>query len=308
MESTINKKSSTSSTSSGAGWFAFGLGWLSVALGLIGIFAPRRAARSIGTRNHPLLFRLIGLRELASGFGILTERTPARSGWLWSRVGGDAVDLTLLGTAFTQSGSRRDRLGVATGAVAGVAILDTLGALLNMEGRPIHAIRSITVNREPKELYEAWRNLSNLPNFMTNIQSVTPIDNIHSHWVAQSPVGTQVEWDSEITEDVPNERIAWRTTQDAEVSHAGSVQFIPASGGRGTVVQVTLDYIPPAGRLGKIGAKVASIFGRAPEQQMEADLHRFEQWIETGFVTTTQGQPMGGARSLASAITLEANR
>lgn len=295
MDSTMNK------TSSGAGWFTFGLGWLSVVLGLIGLFAPRRAARTIGIRNHPFLFRLFGLRELASGYGILTQqqRPKARSGWLWSRVGGDALDLTLLGTAF-RSSSRRNRLGIATGAVAGVTILDTLGALLSMEGKPVHAIRNITIHREPKELYDAWRNLSNIPHFMANIQEVTPIDSTHSHWVAKAPGGMPIEWDSEITEEIPEKRIAWRTTENAQVAHSGAVQFTPAEGGRGTVVQVTLDYTPPAGKLGTLGANVASVFGQAPEQQMEADLHRFKQWIETGYVTTTEGQPAGGSQRSSS--------
>jgi len=217
------------------------------------------------------------------------------------------VDLTLLGTAFTRSAIRRDRLGIAAGAVAGVTVLDTLGALLHMESKPVHAVRSITVNREPNELYAAWRDLTNLPHFMANIESVTPIDSTHSHWVAKSPAGTPIEWDSEITEDIPNEKIAWKATEEAAVSHSGSVMFIPAAGGRGTVVQVTLDYLPPAGRLGTIGTRMASIFGRAPEQQIEADLHRFEQWMETGRVTTTEGQPMGGPRSMVGVLESKVN-
>jgi uncharacterized membrane protein len=302
MNSSINK------ASSGAGWLAIGLGWFSVFLGLLGIFAPRRTARTMGIRSRPLIFRLIGLRELASGLGILTDRQRAKSGWLWSRVGGDAVDLALIGMAFPKRGTHRDRLGIATGAVAGVTILDTIGALLHTPANPVHVVKTITVNRDPKDLYAAWRELTNLPHFMVNLQSVTPIDKRHSHWVAKAPSGMQVEWDAEITEDIPNAKIAWRASADADVQHTGSVQFTPAAGGRGTVVQVTLDYTPPAGKIGAMGAKLATIFGRAPEQQVDSDLHRFAQWMETGFVTTTEGQPTGAAGRRAGVFDLAASR
>ena len=292
--------SSPNKTTSGADWFAFGLGCFSIALGLIGILTPRRAARTIGVRNHPLIFRLIGLRELASGVGILTKSPKAKAGWLWSRVGGDALDLTLLGTAFTGFRSRRSRLKVATGALAGMTILDTLGALMNTPTKAVRVIKTITVNREPKELYEAWRDFTNLPRFITNLESVTQIDSTHSHWVAKTPAGMHVEWDAEITDDVPNERIAWRSTAEADIAHAGSVEFAPAAGGLGTVVKVTLNYLPPAGKLGELGTRIATMFGASPEQQVEADLHRFGQWIETGFVTSTEGQPAGASRSGSS--------
>src|SRR5262245_44834621 len=70
---------------------ARGLGWFSIALGLAVVMAPRSFARFLGTRNHGVLFRIMGLREVASGVGILTWHRPA--GWLWARVGGDIVDL-----------------------------------------------------------------------------------------------------------------------------------------------------------------------------------------------------------------------
>src|SRR4051794_18063213 len=64
-----------------------GLGWFSVGLGLTQLLAPRGLSRLIGVREHPLLMRLFGLRELASGVGILASREP--ESWLWARVGGD---------------------------------------------------------------------------------------------------------------------------------------------------------------------------------------------------------------------------
>ena len=284
--------SASNKTSTGAGWFGNGLGWFSIALGLIGIFAPRRAARLFGTHDRPLLFRLIGLREIASGIGILTGRQ--KSGWLWSRVGGDAVDLALLGSAARERKMDQQRLGFASSGIAGIAILDTLGALLNAPSAPVHAVKSVTVDRSPEELYSAWRDFTNLPHFMENLEAVHILDDRRSHWVAKGPAGSTVEWDAEITEDIPDTRISWQSTHNADVENSGSVQFSPAVGGRGTVVRVTLDYTPPAG---KIGATMARLFGKAPEQEIDVDLHRFEQWMETGMVTVTEGQPTGRSRS-----------
>ena len=65
----------------------------------------------------------------------------------------------------------------------------------------------------------------------------------------------------------------------AAVSNAGSVRFLPAPDGRGTEVHVTLDYLPPAGRM---GAMIARLFGEEPGQQIREDLRRFKQAIEAG--------------------------
>lgn len=101
------------------------LGWFSIGLGLVEMFAHRPLARLIGTDDHPVLFPLCGLRELVCGVGILSD--GARPvGWLWSRVGGDAIDLALLGSALLSNDARRERVALATAAVAGVTALDVM--------------------------------------------------------------------------------------------------------------------------------------------------------------------------------------
>ncbi|MEP7206691.1 MAG: cyclase dehydrase [Casimicrobiaceae bacterium] len=98
------------------------LGWFSVALGLAEVVAPRQVGRAIGVESHPNLLRAVGLREIASGVGILSGQP--RSGWLWSRVAGDAVNLALLGAALSSPEGKRGRLAAATAAVASVTALD----------------------------------------------------------------------------------------------------------------------------------------------------------------------------------------
>jgi uncharacterized membrane protein len=161
--------------------------------------------------------------------------------------------------------------------------------------RGIRVERSVTINRPPEELYRFWRNFENLPRFMNHLEEVRVDGPTRSHWVAKAPAGMSVEWDAEVYNEKENEFVAWRTLEGADVASAGSVHFEKAPGDRGTVVRVTLLYDPPGGRL---GAAIARLFGENPDQQIADDLRRFRQLMETGEVTTTEGQSSG--RSAAS--------
>jgi uncharacterized membrane protein len=156
--------------------------------------------------------------------------------------------------------------------------------------RGIKVEKSVTISRSPEELFKFWRNFENLPRFMNHLESVHVTGEGRSHWVAKAPAGSSVEWDAEIYNEKENELIAWRTLDNPDVASAGSVRFEPAAGGRGTIVRVVLKYDPPGG---KLGAFVARLFGENPEQQIDEDLGRFKQLMETGEVATTEGQPSG---------------
>lgn len=155
----------------------------------------------------------------------------------------------------------------------------------------IHVTKSVTVNKSPAEVYSFWRRLNNLPQFMSHLEAVTIIDNKRSHWVAKAPLGMTVEWDAEITSDIENERIGWKSVEDSEIVNSGVVMFQPTQD-RGTEVKVVLTYEPPAGKLGSI---VAKLFGEEPEQQVSDDLRRFKSLMETGTIMTVEGQPSGRA-------------
>lgn len=100
------------------------LGWFSIGLGLAEVLCHRPLSRMIGVHDHPTLMPLLGMREIASGVGILAEGRPTE--WLWSRVVGDMVDLGLLGAALASSNGNRGRVAAATAMVAGVTALDTI--------------------------------------------------------------------------------------------------------------------------------------------------------------------------------------
>jgi uncharacterized membrane protein len=149
-------------------------------------------------------------------------------------------------------------------------------------GQGIKVRQSVTIAKPPAELYRFWRNFENLPRFMNNLEAVTVLDSQRSHWVTQAPLGTKVEWDAEIVNDVEDELIAWRSLPGADIGNAGSVRFKPAPNG-GAEVQVTLEYDPPAGEL---GAALARFLGEDPERQVEEDLQRFKRAIESGEAST----------------------
>jgi uncharacterized membrane protein len=165
------------------------------------------------------------------------------------------------------------------------------------DSKGLHVVHSCLVGKSPRELYERWRNLENLPNIMSHLQSVEEIDDRRSHWIASAPAiaGGKIEWDAEIVEDRTNERIAWRSLPGSYVENQGSVQFVKMPGDRGTAVRVELAYHPPAGVLGKW---VAKLFGEAPDQQIREDLRTFKRVMEIGEEITTEGQPHGTCMGL----------
>jgi len=198
------------------------------------------------------------------------------------------VGLAVLGGLLARRGANGhcevyDALDLNTAATSS----DTRRALGGDRGTRVQ--ESITVNRPIEELYRFWRSLENLPRFMQHLESVERISDTQSRWRANGPGGAVVQWTAEIINDVPNELIAWRTLDGSDVVSAGSVHFeAVGKNGRETRVRVRLQYSPPGG---KVAAGVAKLLGRDAASEIHEDLRRFKQVIETGEVSTTEGQP-----------------
>lgn len=156
--------------------------------------------------------------------------------------------------------------------------------------QPIRVERTVTIEKSAEDLYRFWRNFENLPHFTRHLKSVKVYDDGRSHWVTSAPMGNSVEWDARITEDRPNEVIAWTSMEGADIRNSGSVYFQPAPGDRGTEVKVITNYDAPAG---KIGDALAKLFGKNPKQQIGDDLARFKMLMEAGEIATNDGQPSG---------------
>lgn len=162
--------------------------------------------------------------------------------------------------------------------------------------------RAITVNKPRDELFRIWRNLENLPRFMTHLNRVDVDESTggkRSHWVAKAPLGREIEWDSELIAEQENEHLAWKSLSGSVVESIGSVQFSDAPGGRGTIVNVAMQYHPPAGSM---GAAFAKLLGEEPGQQIRADLYHFKQMMETGEIASVDGQPSGRNQEFGRSI------
>jgi len=139
--------------------------------------------------------------------------------------------------------------------------------------------QSVIIARPARELYDIWRDLESLPRILSHVKLVREDSPTQSHWIVEGPLGTDVAWDSVITQDMPGKRLSWRSTEDSTVDNEGSVEFESEPGSTFTRVHVRLAYRPPAGALGKA---VAALFGKDPNTTVEDDLEKFKQAVEAG--------------------------
>ena len=161
-----------------------------------------------------------------------------------------------------------------------------------------HARQTILV--EPQALFELWADQSGYPRWMEQVVSVTPsADGKQSHWV-MSPdpddaKAKQIEFDSEITEDVPGSKIAWRSIS-GNVEQHGTVLFAARRDGRGTVVTLEQHF-----KIGTLANAAAATVHRGPKQTVINNLRHFKQMAEAGEIPSVAGQPHG-PRGLAGGI------
>jgi uncharacterized membrane protein len=167
----------------------------------------------------------------------------------------------------------------------------------------------IIVDAPVETVYRAWHNFENFPQFMDNIEDVRVVGGGRSHWKAKGPLGTDAEWDAEMTLDEPNKSIGWRSIEgNSSVKTAGRVNFASAGNGS-TRLSVVLDYDAPAGAAGNVVAKIFS----DPERQMKDDLQRFKQTIEKGEELSglaygdqgARGETLGGSMGPTTSADLE---
>lgn len=248
-----------------------GLGVFSIGLGLAELASPSAVARLIGVDNCGVVsptLRAFGMREILTGLGLLAK--PQAAMGPWARVFGDMLDIAFLGWAMSSKSLNKKRTFGAIAAVAGVAVIDAYAGVRRqrrMLGEPVR--QAITINRAPEEVYAVWRNFEQLPRFMTWVESVHDLGGGRSHWKVKTPAGASIEYDAEIVEDVPGNRIAWRSLPGATVPNSGQVTFIAAPGNRGTEVIVDMQVAAPLGK---------TIAG----SEAKGDLRRLKQVLETG--------------------------
>ncbi len=266
-------------------------------------------------------------REMTRESAVTMSETSrsARSGDEWVNVSPTERAVTgLVGGVMLGWGVRRGRAGGALAALFGSMLLGR-----SMSGHcPVYAMpeagedrearsriarekgwksasvvtRSVTVSRPRHEVYAFWRDFSNLPRFMDDVESVEVLSPDRSRWTVKGPAGSSVRWVSRVTEDRPD-RIAWEAEEEADVRNAGSVEFRELPDGHGTEVRATIAYEPPAGHLGKT---VARLFGREPGSQAARYLHDLKRLLEEG--ETVPAASGAGAETLSGGTTGDAHR
>jgi len=131
--------------------------------------------------------------------------------------------------------------------------------------------RSIDVARPVRVVYNQWVQFETVPRFMDGVTSVTEVDPLHMHWVTEVE-GAKLEFDTEITEKIPDERIAWKSTSGAE--HAGVATF-HVLGNDSTRVILRMLFGPegvaenPADNVDVVGLR------------LQGDLERFKEFVES---------------------------
>ncbi|MDT5175541.1 MAG: hypothetical protein QOG37_2792 [Mycobacterium sp.] len=276
-----------------------GLGAASLGLGLSEVLAPSGIAALAGVDETPrsrAVIRALGVRECGHAAALLLGSEKL----VWTRVAGDVLDIAVLAAGVASRGPGRRRRGIIAAAalsvIGGADLYAALRTTRNNQARHAsterhHTLRAaVTVQRSPEDVYGFWRDLENLPEFMYHLKSVTAADAGRSHWVANAPVGQPVQWDAEIIQDEPGKRIAWQSVPGTGISNSGCVDFTSDNSGNGTEVRVTMAYQLPGGVLGKAAA---TLLGESPDQQVNDDLRRFKQIIETGQVLRSDGSPDG---------------
>lgn len=209
------------------------------------------------------------------------------------------------GSALLVAGLRRGRGAGLLLAPVGAALLyrgltgrSRLYEQLEMDtseegSRGIEVRKSVTVNKEPMEVYEFWRELENLPRFMKHLEAVEKVGEKRSCWCVKMTPGPAIEWEAELTEDRPGEVIGWQTLPGSDVTHRGEVHFARAPGNRGTEVTVHLQYHPPVGAAGELFARLANA---VTAQGIKEEIRNFKRLLEAGELPTVEGQPSGRNR------------
>ena len=148
------------------------------------------------------------------------------------------------------------------------------------------AAAGVSINKPRAEVYAFWRDFSNLPKIMKNLESIEVLDAKRSIWRVKGPGGRTFRWTSTITEETPGHIYRWRS--EGDIANSGSVEFRDAPKGHGTEVALQIAYEPPLGQFGRIAAKFARM---EPQIQARMELKRFKMMIESGEVSTGRLNP-----------------
>ncbi len=162
----------------------------------------------------------------------------------------------------------------------------------DVKGGKVRAHTLQTINADRQTLYKMWRDVTSAPKFQEYVVSVEPKSATRSTWTfgdPEDPKAKRISYDTEVFEDVPGEKIAWRSI-DTSFNEQGEVHFEDAPGGRGTRVTLIEDIEVPGGRL---AIAAAALTRRTPRQIVIEDLRHFKELAESGEIPSVVNNPHG---------------
>lgn len=152
--------------------------------------------------------------------------------------------------------------------------------------RSIQSCGSITIDAEPQQLYDAWRDPEQLRRIFPHATEIARLpDPALYRWTVELPGGRTMSWDSTVNEQPDKNRLSWQTARNQPLQHDGSIEFVPAIGGRGTRVLLEMYSHLPGGA---IGALLLKLMNRSPSWEAAEALRRLKQWIETGEIASSR--------------------
>jgi uncharacterized membrane protein len=135
---------------------------------------------------------------------------------------------------------------------------------------------NIEIDAPVETVYSYWETLENLPQFMANVEEVTPTGPDTTRWRVKGPLGKTLEWEAQTTHKEHNSAIAWNTTQ-GDVGTSGQVRFVEAGQPGRTRVEVQMNYSdPPGGKVGEVASRAVA----NPKLQLEQDLGHLKEILE----------------------------
>jgi uncharacterized membrane protein len=150
--------------------------------------------------------------------------------------------------------------------------------------RAVDIQKTLHINAPLDQVYAFWSNYENFPLFMSHVREVEDLGAGRSHWRVSGPGGVPIEWFARLTQDVPNEVIAWRSEAGSMLENAGVIRFSATD--QGTRVDLRFCYHPPAGGAGEA---VAELLGSDPRAKLNQDLGRMKALLEA----TTRSESHG---------------
>lgn len=156
-------------------------------------------------------------------------------------------------------------------------VYDAAGHLMNDKASNINIRFSTIINKPVGEVFDFWRNLENLPKFMSHLESIKTINDTTSQWTAKGPAGIgSLSWKAKIVKDRKNKLLSWNSLEESTVGNAGKVIF--KANRNSTKLDITISYHAPLGVAGENAAKLLNPYF---EKLIKNDVESLKNYLET---------------------------